>query len=155
VARGNAEGRRGRRSHSNAVTTHAGQLAVLRLELDGMSGDDPAFAPTLLAAIQAGADLMGRATRMDPDGLSRRAACANIVTTSEMLLVKERNSHMSHNTAPQLTHAPEGASAGEYPNRHLRLVTDLGATALAPMDEQHPFYEDWDHHTADMPMQGV
>ena len=154
MARGNSERKTGRQRHRQAVIDHAGSLALCRQQLDGMHGDDPDFDSILSTAITAATDLEGRAKRMSRGGLSRRAACEIIVTTS-VTLANERNSHMSHNTAPQFTSAPEGAAAGETSHRHLRLVSDLGAVALVPMDEQHPFYEDWDRHTADMPMQGV
>lgn len=99
-----------------------------------MRGDDPAFDTVLSDAITAAADLEGRAKRMSRGGLSRRAACANIVNTSAML-AKERNSHMSHhNTAPQY----ESADA-ETARPNLYLVTEAsGAAAVAAVTH----YED-------------
>ncbi len=60
---------------------------------------------------------------------------------------------MSSETAPQY---PSYEADRASTSRHLRVVTELAVTALTlPMDEEHPHYGDWDHHTANMPMQGV
>jgi len=129
MARGGPERKAGRRRHTEAVTAHAGQLALLRQQLDGMRGSDPAFAATLNQAIGVSTELLGKSTRMSRGGLSRRAACENIVTTS-VLDARQANERtpMSYE-APSFTATPEAGP--DQPVRRLHLVPPVGATAVA------------------------
>ncbi|HSX30647.1 MAG TPA: hypothetical protein VLE99_01905 [Candidatus Saccharimonadales bacterium] len=78
MPKGRPEHARGRRRHTRQVAGYAGQLAALRVDLDGMRSTDPGFAVTLAAAALVAADLDGASLRMDRDGDSRRNACTRL-----------------------------------------------------------------------------